>query len=413
MKRVVVLIALLIAPSLASAEELSLSGALGELEGSNEDWQIVRERIEQARALRREARARLLPQINSGASVSYNGKEVALEDRIIRREVDWTVNGSASLTLFDGSAYPLVAQARHNLEATELEGTWQELTLKFEVESSFYELAAAQRDVEIAAQTVALRQAYVDRATALEASGTALPLDVARATVQQLEAQQAVLEADTRVTVAANALAVLLGREPDGALRATGAVEAAAPPATAHSPSARADIEAGLKRIDAAQSLETSRWWSLAPRFDVRSDLRYGPPSFTTPDGVTWSITLGVTWLLYDGGARYARIQAAASQVREQQLRQTQRSRVAKAGIADALRRWQTAFEAITVAHQQVAVAKQAYDMTTARFEAGLATSIEVVEASDQLFRAESTLSSAQLNADVAAATYRYLSEAP
>jgi len=51
--------------------------------------------------------------------------------------------------------------------------------------------------------------------------------------------------------------------------------------------------------------------------------------------------------------------------------------------------------------------------MTVARIESGLATSIEVTEASDQLFRAESSLSRARLGTDIAAARYRYLHEAP
>lgn len=413
MKRLLTLILLTALPQLAVAEEIALPLALQELRDRNEDWRIVRERIEQARAMRRETRARLLPQLNAGASTSYNGEEVALGDRVVRPLVDWSVTGSASLTLFDGSVYPLVGQATRNLEIAELDAEWAERSLLFEVEAAYYELDAAQRDVDIATQTVALRQVYVDRATALEASGVALPLDVARATVQKLEAEQALIEAETRVGIAANALAVLLGREPTGALRAQPSVAAPTPPQTAAALSDRPDLEAGARAIDAAKSLETSRWWSLAPRLDLRSDLRYGPPSFTAPDGVVWSLTLGLSWLLYDGGARYARIQAAESHVREAELRQSQRERYARADIADALRTWQTAHRAITVAEQQVAVAKQAYEMTVARFDSGLATSIEVTEASDQLFRAESTLSNARLTTDIAAARYRYLSEAP
>ena len=414
MRSIVLVLVLIVLPRLAVAEEIELSQALDELETSNEDWEILAERIVQAQTLRREARARLLPQLNAGASVSYNGEEVAIGDRIVRREVDWAVTGSASVTVFDGTAYPLLAQAGHNVRVIELDAEWQRRTLQFEVQRAYFELAAAQRDLELAERTVGLRQAYVDRATALEASGVALQLDVARAMVQKLEAEQFVLESRTRVRVSANTLAVLLGRDPDSSLRATEPGMSPAPPTQASTQlTERADLEAGLRMIDAEESLKTSRWWSLAPRFDLRGDGRYGPPSFTTPDGVTWSITFAATWLLYDGGARYARIRAAESRVREAELRQTQRERFAKAGVVDSLQRWQTAFEGITVAQQQTEVARQAYEMTVARFESGLATSIEVTEAADQMFRAESALSAARLNADVAAASYSYLSEIP
>ncbi len=412
MRQILLVLMIGLLPRLADAEEIALDAALEALEASNEDWQILSERIAQARARRREAVAQLLPQLSAGASLSYNGSEVVAGDRVVRREFDRSVSGSASVTLFDGAAYPEISQASRSLEATQLDVRWQQRTLRFEVERTFFELAAAQRDLAIAAQTVELRQAYVDRATALEASGIALPLDVARATVQRLEAQQALLEADTRTGVAANSLALLLGREPDAELRAAPTAATPAPPAAVSPPGQRSDLAAGLKLIDAARALESARWWALAPRLDLRSDARYGLPSFSAPDGITWSITLGATWLLYDGGARYARLHAAQSQLREVGLRQTQQERVARADLANALRRWRTAHQAIAVAEQQVKVAREAYDMTVARAESGLATSIEVTESSDQLFRAESTLSSAQLAADVAAATFRYLNEA-
>jgi outer membrane protein TolC len=397
-------------PSAVAAQEVSLDQALAAVEDSNEEWQIVAERIEQSRALRRETRAALLPQLRASGSTTYNGQQVEFGDRVVRRRVDWSAGGSASVTVFDPSVYPLVKQATKNVEVAELNGEWQRSTLRFEVEASFFELAAAQRDVEIAEKTVELRDAYVQRATALEASGVALPLDVARATAQKLEAEQAALEARATLGNRADALAVIMGREPSGELRAAAQATSATPPDKALDvPTARPDLEAERVSIDALNSLETSRWWSLAPRFDLQGDLRFGPPSFTAPDGVTWALTFSATWLLFDGGARYARIDGVQSQLREASLRLQLAERNADARMVEASRTWRTAYKAIGVADEQVEVARRAYEMTVARFESGLATSIEVTEASDQLFRAQSNSSRSRLNADLAAARARYL----
>ncbi len=407
-----ILFAALLLPFAASGEELTLDAALEELEGSNEEWEVVAERIEQSRALRREVQAGLLPQIRASGSTTYNGEEVEFGDSVVRRRIDWSAAGSASVTVFDPSIYPLVSQASKNVEVAELTGEWQRRTLRFEVEAAFFELAAAQRDVQIAEQTVQLREAYVKRAKALEASGIALPLDVARATAQKLEAEQAALEASALLGNRADALAVILGRAPTGELRAATLRRELAPPESELDvPTRRPDLQSDRVAIDALQSLETSRWWTLAPRFDLQGDLRFGPPSFTSPDGVTWSVTFSATWLLYDGGARYARIDSVQSQLRESALLLQLAERSADAQVVEALRAWRTAYQAISVAEEQVAVARQAYDMTVARFESGLATSIEVTESSDQLFRAESNLSRARLNADLAAARARYFSK--
>lgn len=410
MKWVIFTIIFLVIPHAAVAQEISLSAALDQVQEQNEDWQIVAERIEQSRTLRREALAALLPQATASGSTTYNGQEVQFGDSVVRRQIDWSAGASATVTLFDATAYPLLTQASRNLELTELSGEWQRQTILFEVESTYFLLAAAQRDAEIAAKTVELREAYVERATALEAAGIALPLDVARAKSQHLEAKQFLLEAIARVGNQADALAVLLAQEPDGELRAESQPESPPPPPeSANVPKQRSDLAAQRVTIEASEALESSRWWAFAPRLDLRSDLRFGPPSFTAPDGVTWSITLAATWLLYDGGARYARIQAAQSQVREAELELRIAERRADAGLSEALRNWRAAFEAIDVAAEQAEVAQQAYDMVTARFDSGLVTSIEVTEASDELFRAESNLSAARLSADIAAARFRYL----
>lgn len=393
----------------ALAQELTLEQALAALEESNEEWEAVEVRIERSRAFKREAVARLLPQLSVGASTTYTPEEVTFGDRVVRRQLDWGANGAARLTLVDPSQYPLVAAASRRIDATEAIGAWTRRSLQFEVEATFFELAAAQRDVTIAAQTVELRKAYVDRATALEQAGIALPLDVARATAQLLEAEQLVLEAQARVGNQADALAVLIGKNPEGTLRAAVDPAVPEPPAGDTSPEQRWDLEAQRIEVDALESVEASRWWALAPSLAVQGDVRAGPPSFTSPDLVTWSVTLSAAWLLYDGGARYARIDVAEADVRETRLQLSLAERQANAEVAAAMRNWRAAYQAVEVALKQVEVARQAYEMTVARFESGLATSIEVVEASDVLFRAESSLSSARLAADVAAARWRYL----
>lgn len=403
----VVLLASSLVSGTAAAEMITIEAARQQLEAANEDWQIAAVRIERSRTLRRQAVAALLPTLSAGASTTYNGEEVSFGDRVVRRQLEWSASASASVTVFDGSAYPLVGRADHLVEATELESAWRRRTLHFELEAAYWQLHAAQMELAIAQRAVQLRTAYAERARALEQSGIALPLDVARADAQRLEAEQLVLEDSARLGAAADAVAVLLGFEPDGTLRAASPARAAKPESATAAP--RSDVEALRAREAAWRSAETSQWWKLAPRIDLRSDLRAGPPSFSAPTGVTWSVSLAAVWVLYDGGFRYARVAELETEAQEVELRIEQTERRARAELAQALRDWSAAFESTSVAEQQVEVATQAYEMTVARFDQGLATSIEVTEASDTLFTAESNLNRTRLRTMIAAARHRYL----
>ena len=135
-----------------------------------------------------------------------------------------------------------------------------------------------------------------------------------------------------------------------------------------------------------------------------------GPESaFNRPDGYRLSLTLSATWVLYDGGARYARLDRLESQVREQQLEYERSLRQASAGISRARRNWSSAVSAVDVAEQQVEAAQETYENARARFENGLANSLEVIDASQSLFQAKVSLNQRILDARTAAAEYRYL----
>ncbi|MEZ4459291.1 MAG: TolC family protein [bacterium] len=399
--------ALLYAGSVNAQTTITLPDAVARAQQSNESAQIAAARIDRARALKREALAAMLPSLSVGASGTYNGVPVELNGRAIVQQFDWGANGRASITLFDGQMYPLYSASSRGVEAADLDARWAVRVLDFEVEQTFFALAAAERDLKIATRAVELRSAYTERAKALAEQGIALPIDAARARSQELEAQQAVLEATARLGNASDALAVLLGTDAD--FRADlGQLPRVAPPEAAQSLT-RDDVRADFKRLEAIELRESAVWWSLFPTVDLSANSRFGPSSLSNPDGLTWSISLDASWLLYDGGARYARAAAIEAEARETKLNLEQTRRTLGAEGRRALRNWQSAHQAIDVATEKRDVAQQAYDMVLARYESGLTTSIEVTQASEDLFLAELSLSDAELAADLAASQYRFV----
>lgn len=408
MRICIVFILLLYSGVIHAQSRIGLPDALAQARNTNESAQISRARLDRARALRREALASMLPDLSIAGRWTYNGVPADINGRSVVEQFDWSATGRASITIFDGQIYPLYSASGRGVDAAELDAQWSMRALEFEVEQTFYALAAAERDLEIATRAVALRKAYTEQAQALAAQGIALPIDASRARAQQLEAEQAVLEATARLGNASDALSVLLGRSEGGMLAQLSDAARPTPPESTASIE-RQDIEAELKRIDAIDLRESAIWWGLLPTIDLSADYRMGPTSLSSPDGRSWSISLGATWLLYDGGARYARAAAIDAEAREARLNLSQTKRELGAETRRALRDWQTAHKAILVATEKRDVAQQTYDMVLARYNSGLTTSIEVTQASEDLFLAELSLSAAELAADLAESQYRFV----
>jgi len=397
-------------PALLSAEErISLQDAVNQASATNEEFRVLELRIERAQAIKREAFAGFLPQVGVGLIGTINGQEIVLQDRVITPRFDWGGNAYASIMLFDGRLYPLYSEAGIQVNATEALASWGQHILRFQVEQAFFELAAAERQLEIAKATIELRKAYADRARALAEQGIAIPLDAARAESQVLVAEQALLAAQARLGNQADVLAVLLGRESGEQLRATlREGDRTTPPASKEVVGKRSDLEADQLFIQALEKREQAIWWGLLPSLELRTIGRVGPSSLSNPDNFLWAVSLNLSWLLYDGGARFARARAVSAETQIAELQLTASQRQINADQARALRDWKASFRAIEVASRNVEVSQNAYEMANARFDAGLATSIEVTEASDELFRAQLSLVQSELEADLASSRFRF-----
>ncbi|MGM0558763.1 MAG: TolC family protein [Myxococcota bacterium] len=393
-------------------EPISLDEAIDRTRSENETWAITEERITQSRAARREARAELLPRLVADGGVTAYGREIEFNDNVVQPRFDWRVSGSASIVIFDGTKYPMVSRAGELLEATKAQSKWQRETIVFETTSAYYVLAAAQEQVAIAAKTVELRERELERAQALLDAGIAVKLDVTRARTNMLDAKQSLVDAKARLGNARDSFAVILGEQPGANYSAAiGAETVTNPPAEVDVElERRADFKSTLRQIEATKLEEQSVWWSLFPTVGLSANGVVGPPTtFGRPDGYRLSLTLSATWVLYDGGARYARLDQVESRVREQQLEYERSLRQANAGVSRARRNWSSAVSAVEVAREQVEAAQETYDNARARFENGLANSLEVIDASQQLFQSKVLLNQRILDARTAAAEFDYL----
>ncbi len=387
---------------------------------SNVRTEVWRARLGQARARQQAARAALLPQVRVDATGTRNGQQIEVGGRVFQPQYNWSANGNASVTIFDGSIYPTYTRSKVLVDQTELQNEWLARSLSFEIEQAALLLLAAEQSVVITEETIALRQEDVAQAKALVAAQSAVPIDVARAQAQLLIAERALLDAQQNVADAAAALEILLGESPDASVTIAGALGERAALGdedlldlkALQQLERRPDVRALNLGVEVTELAYDSVWWSLFPQLSLSANGIFGPQTISNPDGFFWSVSLNASWLIYDGGARYARLDELDEQVRE--LEASRRVAILEAldEVGQVRREWETSSSRVQVAQRQVDVAERALVLARRRFEAGVATSLEVRDASQDLFNAELDLNAATLALAAAKARARYLLEA-
>lgn len=398
-------------------EPVTLEWVLEQLPQRHETWEITEMQIRQSETGRRQALAGLLPSLNLSAQFTrQSGDEVEVQGEVFRSNTDWGMTTRLGVRLFDAPAYLAYQQSGKLLEVTEAGVRWRRHLMLREGELAFFRLVAAQREVEIAESARELRQAYLEQAEALMGAGMAISVDVSRARAQVLEAEQRLLDAELARGDAADELAMLLGYRPDGALRAAfeGMEEMLSiDEGRGLADEARPDFQSSLLGIEASGIGRRSTWASVLPTLELGATSQLGRPIGFNPEVHVWSVGLSLNWLLYDGGARYARIDQQEAQIREQELMLQQELRQASVEISRARRQFRRAMSAVDVAEEQVKVARETYEIVSARFDAGLATSLEVSDASQALFQAEVALNQLRLQTRQAEIQVRYLEDLP
>ena len=418
------MLALLAAASLAAAPEapLTLDDALAEASRSNPDLLAARADVQAARADLVSARGGWLPRLDVGAGFGYFW---APPTSVPPGEGEtYTAQAQLSQTLFDGFLTPSsVAGARASERASAQLFDEATLSVAFRVTQRFYELVKAERALAVLEKTAARSQELVARADALFGAGRAPKCEIFQARVNLGNDRIAVEAQGAAVARARSALAAALGRPPTSGLAvvAPPAVDAKAVPtgeppelgalveaARARRPSVAAQaarIEAAEARVGAARA---DYWPSLAATGSYRRDSdRLGGSGGVYGDlsqkyGATAELRL--SWNLFDGRRTAAAVdRASAEALRARAVAARETDAVARE-VADARAAVVSLARQIALAAANLESATQGLALARERLDAGLASQLELRDASLKLTQSELSLVETRIDHAVAVA---------
>jgi outer membrane protein TolC len=389
---------------------LSLEQALRELDAQNLTLAQARARADEARAVVRQTASALLPTLSATGSYTHNSDQAVFarpgaEPIYIQPLEVWQGGAALRLPLVLPSSWFDLGAASQAAEAARSSAEAARLDIRAAFERAAWLAFMGEEIATASERAVAAAQEQEQSSRRAVAAGTAAPLSVLQARTVTARRESELVLARSELERARLALGVFLGRPgpvrialPAGAPAADLDPDALAGEALARRPELRAR-EALV--LSAERQLDSARWrW--APQISASGSIFAADMPYPTGQKDGWRVTVDLAWPLYDGGYRYGRArQAQAALSGAEAARALERLQVGQE-VQNAVRDVAVARERVRLGERQQEAAAEAAASARRGFAAGVAGSIEVIDANDRLFQAEVGLADARARLGVA-----------
>jgi len=368
------------------------------------DLRIILTRVDQARALQAQTRSQFLPQVDYRGdatrgrnsflgSISPNGGKTT-DSFLGAFEAAWEID-------LWGRVRRMNEAARANFMATQEGRRSVMISLVSGVASSYFELLELDERLAIAKRTRDSYQRSFKLFDDQRAAGLASSLEVARAQLALRSVSADIPEIERQIDLKENEINILLGRNPGPIPRTTTLVAQEFPveiPVGLPSDllERRPDIRLAEQRVRQANAEIGVAVGDFFPRVGLTTF--YGGAStelhnLTSTSANTWSLAASAAGPLFTGGRLTGRYREAKAACEEAKLQYQDTALIAFREVSDALISRRRFEEGRGEQAQAVEAGRQAVELATVRYQEGKARYYEVLEAQQQLFPAENTLS--------------------
>jgi multidrug efflux system outer membrane protein len=368
------------------------------------DLRIILTRVDQARALQAQARSQFMPQVD------YRGDATRGRNSFLSSP---SPNGGQTKNSFLGGfeavweidlwgrVRRMNEAARANFMASQEGRRTVMISLVSGVASAYFELLELDEQLAIAQRT---RDSYERTLKLFEdqhAGGLASKLEVSRAELALRSVTANIPEIERQIALKENEIHVLLGRNPGPIVRTATLVAQEFPveiPVGLPSDllERRPDIRMAEQRVRQANAEIGVAVGDFFPRVGLTTF--YGGAStelhnLTSTSANTWSLAASATGPLFTGGRLTGRYRQAKAACEEAKLQYQDAALIAFREVSDTLTSRRRFEESRVEQSQAVQAGRQAVELATVRYKEGKASYYEVLEAQQQLFPAENTLS--------------------
>jgi len=392
--------------------DLTLDEALALGRKANRSLVAERARLAQAQANLDLAWTALFPTVAAQGKYTRNNVEFKFQTgpETLTVQPKNQLDGAIAFTapLIVPAAYVGLEAVSSSFHAAEAQYETSLATVLLGVAQAFYAAAIADEVVSARLSNIEVARATMENARTRFENGSVTKVDVDRAELAVVRAEQSAREARFAQVQAYRALATLI--QSDREFQVRPAANPVAAEETGDLESAlhlRPEFRALELTTKSAEAQRRAQAWRWAPSLSAFGNLRAFNYDNFHADHHAWAVGLQLDWVLFDGGVRDAQRHAASAQAQEAAalaavLRDTIRDDLANGhGLLETKRHAQRAAE------RSVALAIETLDLVRTQYEAGHSAQIDLLQAQDGLVAAKEALAQAHFEVAVADLTLR------
>ncbi|MEM9540320.1 MAG: TolC family protein [Cyanobacteria bacterium P01_E01_bin.42] len=394
------------------SQPITLEQAIALARRNNQDWRIAWLNLEKADAALRQALAANFPSLSAEINLSRtDSASTELSNRrLTGRGLSASTNDTItdvldgtltlSYTLYDGGSRPAqIRQAEETIRFNQLEVERIAEELRLNTANAYYNLQEANASVEIEQSAVDAAKQTLRDAELLERAGLGTRFDVLRAQVDLANSQQNLVNSRANRTIAQRQLVQVLALGEQVEVSIADRIERLEDWTLSLEETIilayrnRAELEQQLvqREIDEQQrqvALSVLRpQVSLFASYNTTNILSFG-------EGFADGYALGATlsWTLFDGGAAKANSRQEELDIEIAEASFEQQRKSIRVQVEEAYENLNSSDENIKTAVVAVQLAEESLRLARLRFQAGVGTQTEVIDAQTELTRARGNL---------------------
>jgi len=352
------------------------------------------------------ARAQLLPQVDLTSGISRDRNSKDLYPTLERLTSTYTggFNTTWEMDLW-GKIRQAVRTSKAEYLAKDEARKGVMVTIVADVAQTYFTILELDLELDIAKKTLETRKGNLDLFTKRFQGGTASELETSRAAADYEQTAANIPDLERQIAIQENKLSELLGRNPGAIERTALLSQESFTPSLPGSglPSEllkqRPDIMEAEQLLRAANAQIGVSVGEFMPSINLKNFVGGAgdPPSAVFDSrGYTWSIGGNVDFPLFKGGKNVYRYKAARAQWQQATAFYKQKVVAAFQEVANALVDVEKIQKTREGQEKQVAALKKAAELSRLRYEDGLSSYIEVLDADQQYYEAQNYLARTQ-----------------